>query len=199
MSAFILGLIGGVIPGPVLTATFTEILRFDFDKSLRIIVWAMLAETVVALVSLEAFSSFSFSESIFRGLSFLGAAVLIWISLSIWRVQRTDTGEELHFSPARIAAMILANGVLWTFWITVCVPKAVLLGDKIYLGQFIFLVLVEVGWLVSTVLVAFLFSRFRGVLSNPKFVPVIFKIFSLIFLYFAVDMLYTSFTFFFGR
>ena len=33
ISAFILGLIGGVIPGPVLAATFTEILQYNFLKS----------------------------------------------------------------------------------------------------------------------------------------------------------------------
>ncbi|PIV58084.1 MAG: hypothetical protein COS14_11475 [Bacteroidetes bacterium CG02_land_8_20_14_3_00_31_25] len=47
--AFILGLIGGVIPGPVLAATFTEILQSGFLKSLRIIIWAFLVETTVAL------------------------------------------------------------------------------------------------------------------------------------------------------
>jgi threonine/homoserine/homoserine lactone efflux protein len=62
MSAFVLGLIGGVIPGPVLTATFTEILQSGMWKSMRIILWAMLTETVVALLSLLALSSMNFSE-----------------------------------------------------------------------------------------------------------------------------------------
>lgn len=196
ISALILGLIGGVIPGPVLTATFTEILQSGFFKSLRIVFWAMFTETVVALASLLVLSSMGFSEAIFSGISFIGVGILIWIATSIWKVKRIDSEEKVHFSLGKISAMIMANGVLWTFWITVCVPRAISLGEKIYLGQFVFLALVEIGWLVSTVFVAVIFSRFRGMLSNPKVVPIIFKIFALIFVYFAFDMTYKSIMFF---
>lgn len=130
VSAFILGLIGGVIPGPVLATTFTEILQSGLLKSMRIILWAMLTETVVALISLLALSSMNFSESFFQGLSVVGAAILIWISTSIWKVHKIDNEEKVHFSLGKISAMIMANGVLWTFWITVCVPKAIMLNEK---------------------------------------------------------------------
>ena len=195
-SALVLGLIGGVIPGPVLTATFTEILQSGIPKSMRIILWAMFTETVVALISLLALSSMNFSESFFQGLSLIGAAILIWISTSIWKVHKIDTEEKVHFSLGKISAMIMANGVLWTFWITVCVPKAILLSEKVAFGNYLFLLLVEIGWLISTVMVAVVFSRFRKILSNPKVVPIIFKFFSLTFVYFAVDMVYRSIKFF---
>lgn len=196
IGALVLGLVGGVIPGPVLAATFTEILQSGMLKSMRIILWAMLIETVVALVSLVALSSMNFSESFFQGLSIIGAAILIWISTSIWKVAKIDTEEKVHFSLSKIAAMIMANGVLWTFWITVCVPKAILLSERIVFGNYLFLLLVEIGWIVATVLVAILFSRFRKLLSDPKVVPIIFKIFALIFVYFAIDMVYGSIKFF---
>jgi len=196
VSALVLGLIGGVIPGPVLTATFTEVLQSGMWKSMRIILWAMLTETVVALLSLLALSSMNFSERFFQGLSLVGAAILIWISTSIWKVHKIDTEEKIHFSLGKISAMILANGVLWTFWITVCVPKAILLSEKVAFGNYLFLLLVEIGWLVSTVLVAYIFSKFRKILSNPKVVPIMFKIFALTFVYFAVDMVYRSLKFF---
>lgn len=195
-SALVLGLIGGVIPGPVLTATFTEILQSGIPRSMRIILWAMFTETVVALISLLALSSMNFSESFFQGLSLIGAAILIWISTSIWKVHKIDTEEKVHFSLSKISAMIIANGVLWTFWITVCVPKAILLSEKVAFGNYLFLLLVEIGWLISTVMVAVVFSRFRKILSNPKVVPIIFKIFALTFVYFAVDMVYKSIKFF---
>ena len=92
--------------------------------------------------------------------------------------------------------MIMANGVLWTFWITVCVPKAISLNEKVAFGNYLFLLLVEIGWLVSTVTVAVVFSRFRGILSNPRVVPIVFKIFALTFVYFAIDMVYGSIKFF---
>ena len=196
VSALFLGLIGGVVPGPVLSATFTEILQSGMWKSMRIILWAMLTETVVALLSLLALSSMNFSERFFQGLSLVGAAILIWISTSIWKVHKIDTEEKVHFSLGKISAMIMANGILWTFWITVCVPKAILLSEKVAFGNYWFLLLVEIGWLISTVLVAYVFSKFRKILSNPKVVPIIFKIFALTFVYFAVDMVYRSLKFF---
>jgi threonine/homoserine/homoserine lactone efflux protein len=195
-SALVLGLIGGVIPGPVLTATFTEILRSGILKSLRIILWSMLIETIVAFISLLALSSMNFSESIFQGLSIIGAIILIWISTSIWNIRNIDTEEKILFSFGKISVMIIANGVLWIFWITVCVPKAILLNEKVAFGSYLFLLLVEVGWFISTVLAAFVFSRFRKFLSNPKIVPVIFKVFALTFVYFAIDMVYRSIRFF---
>lgn len=196
-TAVVLGLIGGVIPGPVLAATCTEILQSGFPRSLRIIFWAMLTETVIALVSLVVLSSFGLSQSFFYALSFVGAGILIWIATQLWKIKNLDLGEKVHFGVGKIAAMILANGVLWTFWITVCVPKAVILGEQIRYGQFLFLLLVEVGWLISTVGVALAFSWFRGILSNPRAIPFMFKFFSLVFVYFALSMLYTSVIFFF--
>lgn len=199
LSALVLGLIGGVIPGPVLTAIFTEILQSGILKSFRIILWAMLTETTVALISLLVLSSMNFSEAVFQGISVVGAAILIWISTSIWKIRTIDSDKKVHFSLGKISAMIVANGVLWTFWITVCVPKAILLSQKVAFGNYLFLLLVEIGWLISTTLVAFIFSRFRKILSNPKVVPVIFKIFALTFVYFAIDMAYKSYQFFLAK
>jgi threonine/homoserine/homoserine lactone efflux protein len=92
--------------------------------------------------------------------------------------------------------MILANGVLWMFWITVCVPKAIMLGEKIAFGQYLFLGLVEIGWLISTLAVALIFSLFRKLLSNQKTISFLFKIFSLAFIYFALSMIHQSIRYF---
>ena len=197
-TAFILGLIGGIVPGPVLAATFTEILQTGFYKSLRIVFLAMFTETVVAFISLVILASLGLPQSFFSVLSVVGAGILIWISTQLWKVRSLDPGEKVHFSFAKISSMILANGVLWMFWITVCVPKAVALGEQVQFGSIIFLLLVEMGWLVSTVGVAVTFASFRTMLSNPRAIPVMFKIFALVFLYFALTMIYGSAVYFLG-
>lgn len=196
LSPLILGLIGGLIPGPILTAIFTEILQFSFVKSLRIILIGFLTESTVALVSLLILQKLNPPEVIFQSLSLVGAAILIWIAAEMYKVKTLDNGGRAHFSTGKIVAMIVANGVLWTYWITVCIPKAIEMGNVIPLGQYVFLGLVEVGWLVSTIGVAFIFSRFRKLLSNPRVVPVIFKIFTATFTYFAVSMVWESIKFF---
>ena len=194
--ACLLGLIGGMIPGPVITAVFTEVLQSGFPKSLRIIIIALVTESVVAVISLVILASLGFNEDFFRGLSLAGAAILIWISISIWKVKTLDTGEKVHFGFWKIILMILSNGVLWTYWITICIPKAILLGSQIHLGEYLFMALVQLGWLISTLVVAYLFSRFRNILSRPRVIPVLFKIFALAFVYFAADMVFKSIQYF---
>lgn len=197
-NAFLFGLIGGAIPGPVLTAIFTEILQSSFVKSLRVIFQAMFTETLIALLSLVLLSSLGLSESFFKGLSLVGAGILLWIASSIWKVKTIDTKEQVHFGFWKISSMILANGVLWTFWVTVAVPRAIEINSLIPFGSFLFLVFVEIGWLCSTVFIAFIFSRFRALLSKPKVIPIIFKVFAGTFVYFALNLIYTSTRYFMG-
>ena len=92
--ALMLGLIGGVIPGPVITAVFTEILQSGYLRSLRIILIALVTETMVALLSLIILDSLNFNEAFFRGLSLGGAAILIWIALSLWKVRSLDSDRK---------------------------------------------------------------------------------------------------------
>jgi len=194
--ALSLGLIGGVIPGPVITAIFTEVLQSGYYKSLRIVLIALITETSVALLSLILFSSLGLSQSFFHGISLAGAGILIWIASSIWKVKSLDSGEKIHFSIWKVMLMILSNGVLWTYWITICIPKAILLGEQIHLGAYFFMGMVQLGWLISTLVVSFLFSRFRKALSRPRVIPVLFKVFALAFIYFAIDMFIKSIGYF---
>lgn len=198
ITALTLGLIGGVIPGPVLTAIFTEILQAGYRRAHRIVFYALFIETMVAVASLLLLSSLGLEEGIFRGISLAGAAVLLWIAFSLWKVRAIDTGEQSFFSLWKITLMILSNGVLWTYWITICIPKAMLLSEQVLYGEYMFMGMVQLGWLISTLVVTFLFSRFRRSLSQPRLVPVVFKIFSVVFIYFAVNMIYQSVRYFIG-
>jgi threonine/homoserine/homoserine lactone efflux protein len=145
---------------------------------------------------LAILGSLGFNEAFFRGLSLAGAVILLWIATSVWKVRSLDTGEKVHFGFLKITIMILTNGVLWTYWITICIPKAILLGEQLPLGAYLFMGLVQLGWLISTTLVAFFFSRFRIILSKPRVIPVLFKVFAIAFVYFAIDMAFKSIRFF---
>lgn len=193
---FFLGLIGGIIPGPVITSVFTEIIQSGFPRSLRIILTALVAETLVAVICLLFLVSMDLHEGFFRGLSLAGAVILLWIARSLWNVRSLETGRRVRFGTGKILVMILTNGVLWTYWITICIPRAILLQDEIAMGAYLFMGMVQLGWLVSTTLTAFIFSRFRGILDRPRVIPWMFRVFSLAFVYFAVDMTWKSIRFF---
>lgn len=196
ITAVTLGLIGGLIPGPVITAIFTQILQSGFRSALRIVFIALAVETLVAFISLVLIASLGLQESVFRILSFAGAAVLAWIAYGLWKIRSLDTDEQVFFGPWKITVMILTNGVLWTYWITICIPRAMLLASEMAFGAYLFMGLVQAGWLISTLLIAYVFSRFRNLLSQPRVIPYAFKAFAFIFIYFSADMTWKSIHFF---
>jgi len=191
LSIFVLGLIGGSVPGPILAAAFTEALRRGFLKSLRVIFMAMIAETIVAIFVLVVFFSINLPQIIFYLISFLGAGVLVWLALQVWKIKELG-GEGDIFSFWKIFLLTIFNGGFWIFWITICVPQAFLLREKIIGGHILFLIFFELGWLVSTLFWTFLFSRFRSFLAKKNFVPIVFKFFALILLFFAIRLIVES-------
>ncbi len=196
VNAFILGLIGGVIPGPVLTAIFTEVLHGGFLKSIRLIILAFIAESSVALFTMLVFTKLDFQLEIIKIISIVGAGILFWIAFGLWKIKTLDSDKQNSFGLGKITLMILANGMLWTFWITVCIPQALELDDQMSFGAYAFLLVVEIGWLITTTLTAYVFSKFRRLLSQPKTIPILFKIFTIVFIYFGLTLLYDGATYF---
>lgn len=193
--AFFLGLIGGSVPGPILAASFAESLRGGFLRGLRIIFRAMVSESVIALSILLLFFSFDIPRQFFYIISIFGSGVLFWIALLAWKI-RTISGEQKEiFSFWKIFILTILNGPFWIFWITISVPQAFLLRQKITGGNIFFLILFEFGWLVATTFWVFIFSRFRKLLIKKNFVAIVFKIFSLLLIFFAVRLLIESITF----
>lgn len=198
-SAFLLGLIGGSVPGPILTAAFTEALRSGFAKSLRVIFKALAAESFIAFLILAIFFSFNVPQAFFYIISLIGTGVLVWLAMQVWKIKEVGGKEGDIFSFWKIFLLTAFNGPFWIFWITISVPQAFLLREKITGGHFLFLILFESGWLLSTVFWTLLFSRFRLFLAKKNFIGSIFKIFSLLLLFFAIRLAIQSIGFFAGR
>ncbi len=196
IGAITLGFVGGAIPGPVLTTIFTEIVEASFLRSLRVLFWAMLVETGVRLLALLLVGSLPLDGAVFQGLSLVGAAVLLRIAVKVWRMNAVGQGTQPSFGFKTLALMIVSNGMLWTYWLTTCVPDAMALGQQIPYGEYVFLLVFELGWFVSTFLMALIFSSFKRLLSHPRVIPILFKFFALIFAAFALKMIIGSVQYF---
>lgn len=194
--AFVLGVIAGSLPGQLMAAIFAEILNSGLLRSLRVVVWAMVSEIAIAVSILLVFFSLEVPKLFFHGISIVGAGVLIGLGIRVWKTRKIKGNNENIFSFGAVFALMVFNGPLWIFWLTICLPQAFALHERIRGGQFLFLVGFETGWFLATLFWAFLFSRFRPLLSKPEFVPVVFKIFSLILFFFAVRMALASLGFF---
>jgi len=178
-------------PGPILTSVFTEVLRKGFLNSLEVIFQALISETIVAAIILILFFSLKIPSIVFNLISFVGAGILIWLATKVWKIKKID-GEGKIFSFKKIFLLTIFNGPLWIFWVTICVPQAYLLSQKIAGGQIFFLLAFELGWLISTVFLAYIFSHFRPLLSKGEFTHILFKIFSIILVFFSIKLIIES-------
>lgn len=195
IGAFSLGFFGGAIPGPVLTGILTEILETSFVKSMRVLFFAMIIETFVRLFALSLADFLPVDGIVFQAISVIGAIVLLRVGTKVWRIRGISV-SGMTFSFKALALMIICNGMLWIYWLTVCVPDAILLGAAIPHGQYLFLFIFETGWFCSTFLVALIFSVFKNLLSHPCIMPFVFKCFAFVFFGFALKMLAGSSAFF---
>jgi threonine/homoserine/homoserine lactone efflux protein len=180
IEAFLLGLVGGAIPGPILTGTFTEILNTNFRRGLRIIFWALIAETVGALLVLFVFYKLGLSETVVKIISIGGGLVLFWLASKVWKISGINTENKSFLSFWQIIILTALNSGYWIFWITVGIPKALILDQTMIAGKFIFLIIFEIAWLIITIALAFIFYKFRPLLQKNNLVGATFKVLALV-------------------
>lgn len=186
IETFLLGLVGGAVPGPMMASVFAEVLGRGFAQSLRVVFRALAAETIVALVVLMFFSSLHLPESVFHIISLLGAGVLVWLSWQVWHIAAVpDEGGEV-FPFRKILLLTVLNGGFWIFWITIAVPRAFSLDAVVPFGSFLFLLVFESGWLAAMIGLALIFSRFRDLLHRKGLVSLTYKILALLLVLFAL-------------
>ncbi len=180
VEAFLLGLVGGAIPGPILTGTFTEILNSNFRRGLRIILWALIAETVGALLALLILYQLGLSKLIIQVISICGGVVLFWLASRVWNITKINTEDKKFLSFWQVIVLTALNSGYWIFWITVGIPKALILDQTLIGGKFIFLIIFELAWLIITIALAFVFYKFRPLLQKNDLVGATFKILALV-------------------
>jgi len=176
VEAFLLGLVGGAIPGPILTGTFTEILKSGFLKGCRVIILAFIAETIGALIALYVLYTLGLSKLAIQVISVGGSLVLFWLAFEVWKIHAINIEAKQILSFPKILLLTALNSGYWIFWITVGIPKALSLDQKLMGGKFLFLFLFELAWLVMTFTLAFIFFRFRPLLQRKSLVSATFKI-----------------------
>ncbi|MEI6396492.1 MAG: LysE family transporter [Candidatus Taylorbacteria bacterium] len=191
--AFVLGLIGGAVPGPILTGTFTEILRAGFMKGMRVILWALVAETLGALLAVFILYSLGLSHLAIQIISICGAIVLFWLASKVWKINQIDSESKQILSFPRILILTALNSGYWVFWITVGVPKALLLNQTLVGGKFIYLLIFEIAWLVATTFLAFVFFKFRPLLLKKNLIGTTFKVLAVILILLGIKTLVGAF------
>jgi threonine/homoserine/homoserine lactone efflux protein len=187
LEIWFLGFLCGLIPGPVVTAIFTETIRKGWKSARRIVLLAAVGEALMSVICVAALSLIPAESIVFSVLSMFGALILVNLAWDLWRVEEINENEPL-FSNQRVLMLALFNGMAWIFWITVCTPQAVALGQMIPGGQWLFIVLFETGWLCSTFTLCYLFGFFRPYFQNNKKLHLLYRTVALLFLGFALKL-----------
>lgn len=193
IEAFLLGLVGGAVPGPILTGTFTEILNLGFLKGIRVIFYALIAETIGALLVFFIFYAIGLNHLAIQIISVCGAVVLFWLGSQVWKIKEINTEAKQVLTFPKILLLTAFNSGYWIFWITVGVPKALELNTIVSGGKFIFLIIFEMAWFVMTFLLAFVFYQFRPLLQRKNLIGTTFKVLAIILILLGVKTLFNVF------
>lgn len=157
---------------------------------------ALVAESLVAVVVLLFFFSWDIPTEYFYIMSFGGAIVLFWIAKQVWGIEKVAGDKTEVFSFPKLLLLTVLNGAFWIFWITICVPRAFELKQAVSGGHFLFLLFFEAGWLITVIVLSYIFSRFRPLLLKKKLISTVFKIFALLLVFFGLKSIWGSIVYF---
>lgn len=201
LTPIILGLIGGVTPGPIILLAFSEVLK-DSKKGLAnggiYLIYAGLTEFFIGLFLIITSKSFQIPAIVFHILSIIGIALLIYIAIKIFNISSIKYEDKTtSIRPIHIIGLMFLNGPLWIFWISVCLPSAFHLGQLVNNGEYLFLLIFEISMMTGLGIMLFGFNTFRDYFSNYKVVSRIFRVLTIILGFLIIKIIYTESLFFY--
>jgi threonine/homoserine/homoserine lactone efflux protein len=191
-----LGLVAGAIPGHMLMAIITKSLASGLKSGLVVLFQILILESLVALFILILFSYVDIHLGVFYVISLIGALVLVYIAVQMFKINSLGDLRHVKFSFKQLMILVFSNGMLWIYWITACLPLAMKMDAEFLYGKYISFFFIELGWFVSTLAFVPLFLKMRSLILNPKYLSIVFKCFSLVFLYFSFDIVLTAYKYF---
>jgi len=196
IEAFLLGLVGGIVPGSILTILLVSVLQGGFKAGMRAFSWCMAAEISVVLLLLFLLLSLPISTDIFLYLALVGGLVLFYFASQVLKLSKIDRPEntDTMFSAKKIFLLSATNAPLYIFWVTVCAPLIWQLAEQfeLYTSAVYFMVAFELGWGLSTFGIMLLFVKSRNLLTNPKVMKKVYLGIALLMTLIGIRMWYTA-------
>ena len=144
ITAITLGLVGGLTPGPILMIALSEILSSPekgLERGWMYILVAAGTEFLVGLFLIFSASWLEIPEAVFHILSFIGVALLAYIATLIYKTRKFNySKQQKKVGIKHVVLLMIFNGPMWLFWLSVCLPAAFDLGSVIHNGEYLFIV-----------------------------------------------------------
>lgn len=201
LTPIFLGFIGGVTPGPIIFLAFSEVLK-DSKKGLVnggvYLLFAGITEFFIGLFLISTSKNLNLSPIVFHALAIAGIILLIYIAINIFRINSINPkNKPTKINSKHIIALMLLNGPLWMFWLSVCLPAAFSLGQVFKYGEYLFLVIFELSMMSGLAIMLFGFNAFREHFSNEKIVRRIFQILTFLLSLLIIKMIYSESIYFY--
>jgi threonine/homoserine/homoserine lactone efflux protein len=172
MTGMLLGLSGGLMPGPLLTLVVAETLRHGIRGGVKVSLAPLVTDAPIILLTITVLKQLADIDAVYGVIALCGAAVLLYFGIESLRFQ----GSDLQFDPINpqsfrkgILANIL-NPSPYIFWMSIGAPL-VLKAAKI---QLLMAVLFIAGFYLllvgSKIVVAVLVGKSRRFLKSAYYV-----------------------------
>jgi len=195
ITAVIIGFVSGFVPGAVVTMIFSEVLRHGFFAGLRVLLWSMLVEIIVASAIIFGFSQASLPEAVFYGIGFFGAGFLIYLAWGVAGTAAPHAEKAPKISAWKILLLNLTNAPLYIFWSSVAPSEIHLLAKDVSHAPAWFLFFMESGWLLGTTAVVCLLAFARSFLM--QYAHLVFRVLAGVLVLMAARLVWNSVIFFF--
>jgi threonine/homoserine/homoserine lactone efflux protein len=200
-TAIVLWLIWGFTPGPVILLSFSEILKSPsqgFSKGLIYVTFAGLTEFLIWLFLISTSSRFQIPYIFFHRMAILGSLMLWYLAFQTYKIHKIEYKRQEHnIKATHIIILMLLNGPLWLFWLSVCLPVAFRLGKMLNYWEYLFVMIFEIAMMIWLTIILLWFRSFRNVFSDEKIVSRASLIISFILWCIAIKILYSEIIFFY--
>jgi len=191
-TAAVLGTVAGISPGPLLTLVVSETLKYGKKEGMKLALVPLITDVPIVSISFFVLSRFKDHRIIMGGLSFLGAAFLIylaWGSIFIKNENNRTMAKTQSLKKGIITNFLSPHPYM--FWIFVG-GKYLTDASRINLiTAILFLVLFYCCLCGSKMIIALLTQQFRGILNTKSYQFTI-RILGILLLVLAVQLIIES-------
>jgi threonine/homoserine/homoserine lactone efflux protein len=126
-AALVLGISGGLTPGPLLALVISQTLRHGLREGARVALVPLLTDTPIILVALLLVKPLASMHALLATISVVGAIYLVYLAWMTWHSEAPVAGDALE-EPRSIARGLVVNFLSpnpYMFWFEVGTPTLV--------------------------------------------------------------------------
>ncbi|MBN1597591.1 MAG: LysE family transporter [Bacteroidales bacterium] len=186
LSAFLLGLMAGISPGPILMLIISETLKHDKKEGIRIAMVPLITDLPIVIASVILISRLSSFNNVLGVISILGALFIIYLAYeNIVYSGNRKAGKNSNLKPA--VKGIIANFLSpypYLFWMLIGAPSIIRAYELNPLASILYVIIFYLLLVGSKIIIAIAVHHSKNLINTSVFIYTI-KILGIILIVFA--------------